>query len=398
MHCIGATTYDEYIKIVEKEKAIERRFQLIKLEEPDTTKTYEILKGIKTDYEKFHNITISDEVCAKIVKLCEKYVVDRYFPDKAIDILDCSSVLAKKKGMNYLDEKSVIDTIENLHNVEINKSIIKDNLINQLTSKVIGQNEAIEKVVNRLSYIEKGLVDDNKPLGIFFFTGPSGVGKTELAKQIAKYYFGSKESCIKIDMSEFKEAHSISKLIGTAPGYVGYENQTLIIDKIRKKPHSVIILDEIEKAHKDVINIFLNVFDEGCFYDSRKRKIDFTNSVIIMTSNLGSGTNDNIGFVNSKDDKKDILKAVKNHFTPEFLNRIDDIICFESLDKESVTKITNNYLEEYSRKFDFEFDKENIINEIIKNEDIKIYGARYIKRELKKNIIKRIENKVEVNQ
>ena len=398
MHCIGATTYDEYIKIVEKEKAIERRFQLIKLDEPDEVKTIEILKGIKNDYEKFHGIHISDKICEKIVNLSKKYIVDRYFPDKAIDVLDCSSVLAKNKNITDLDEESVIQTIKNLYNVEIHKTIVKENLINELNSKVVGQKEAVEKIVNQISYIEKGLVDDNRPLGIFFFAGPSGVGKTELAKQLAKYYFGNKEAYIKVDMAEFKESHTISKLIGSPPGYTGHENQTLLIDRIRKNPHSVIILDEIEKAHKDVINIFLNIFDEGHFYDTRKRKIDFTNSIIIMTSNLGSNLNNNMGFVNDKNNSKDVLKAIKNSFTPEFLNRIDEIICFNNLDENSIKTISNNYLEEYGKKYNFEMDKESIIDEIISKDDIKMYGARFVKRELKKNIIKRLENKVEVNQ
>ena len=398
IYCIGATTYDEYIKIVEKEKAIERRFQLIKLDEPDEVKTIEILKGIKNDYEKFHSIHISDKICEKIVNLSKKYIVDRYFPDKAIDVLDCSSVLAKNKNITDLDEESVIQTIENLYNVEIHKTIVKENLINELSSKVIGQKEAVEKIVNQISYIEKGLIDDNRPLGIFFFAGPSGVGKTELAKQLARYYFGNKEAYIKVDMAEFKESHTISKLIGSPPGYTGHENQTLLIDRIRKNPHSVIILDEIEKAHKDVINIFLNIFDEGYFYDTRKRKIDFTNSIIIMTSNLGSNLNNNMGFVNDKNNSKDVLKMIKNSFTPEFLNRIDEIICFNNLDENSIKTISNNYLEEYGKKYNFEMDKDSIIDEIISKDDIKMYGARFVKRELKKNIIKRLENKVEVNQ
>lgn len=397
IHCIGATTYDEYIKLIEKEKAIERRFQLIKLDEPDTEKTLEILKGIKKEYEKFHDIKIDEDICKSIVILSKKHIVDRYFPDKAIDVLDYSCVLAKKENKLELDEKTVIKAIENLHNVEINKNVIKEHLMNQLNSKIFGQKEAIEKVMKQISYIEKGLVEDNKPLGVYFFVGPSGVGKTELAKQIAKYYFGSKEAYIKIDMSEFKEPHSISKLIGTPPGYVGYENQTLLIDKIRKQPHSVIILDEIEKAHKDVINIFLNIFDEGYFYDAKKRKIDFTNSIIIMTSNLGTNPDlKNVGFLSNNNTNEDILKNVNKYFSPEFLNRIDEIICFNNLNKQSVSEIIDDYLKEYKNKFDFEINKENIIEEIINKEEINKYGARYVKREIKKNIIKLIENKVEV--
>jgi len=397
LHCIGATTYDEYIKIIEKEKAIERRFQLIKLDEPDEEKTYEILIGIKKDYEKFHNINISNEICRNIVSLSKKYIVDRYFPDKAIDVLDCSCVQAKKNKEENLSEDTVIKTIENLYNVEINKSIVKDNLVNELESKVIGQKEAIEKIINQISYIEKGLIEDNKPLGVYFFVGPSGVGKTELAKQIAKYYFGNKDAYIKIDMAEFKESHSVSKLIGTPPGYVGHENQTLLVDKLRNHPHSVIILDEIEKAHKDVINIFLNIFDEGYFYDSKKRKVDFTNSIIIMTSNLGANLDiKNVGFLQNNNTNDEMIKAVNKAFSPEFINRIDEIICFNDLDKESVRKITGDYLNSYKNKFDFEINEEKFVEEISNKEEIKKYGARYIKRELKKDILKLLENKVKV--
>lgn len=397
IHCIGATTQDEYIKLIEKEKAVERRFQLIKLDEPDVDKTIDILKGIKKDYENFHGVHISDEICKKTVLLSKKYVVDRHFPDKAIDVLDCSCVLAKKKNESELNELTVIETIENLYNVEVNKNVIKEKLINDLENKVIGQKDAINKIINQISYIEKGLIDDDKPLGVYMFVGPSGVGKTELAKQMAKYYFGSKESYIKIDMSEFKEAHSISKLIGTPPGYVGYENQTLLVDKIRNHPHSIVILDEIEKAHKDVINVFLNVFDEGYFYDSKKRKIDFTNSIIIMTSNLGANQDlKNVGFIENSNNNEEMLKSINKHFSPEFINRIDEIIYFNKLDKESVCKITKNYLNEYKNKFDFEINEESFVEEIIKKEEINKYGARYIKRELKKNILKLLENKVEV--
>ena len=397
LKCIGATTYDEYVKLVEKEKAVDRRFQLIKLNEPDVEKSFQILKGVKKEYEKFHSISVSDEICKKIVMLSKKYIVDRYFPDKAIDVLDCGCVLAKKKNLNFLDEDTIMETIENLYNVEINKCVVKENLISNLNEKIIGQKKAIEKTVNQLSYIDKGLIEDNKPLGVYLFVGPSGVGKTELAKKIAKYYFGSEDSYVKIDMSEFKESHSVSKLIGTAPGYVGYENQTLLVDRIRTHPNSVVILDEIEKAHKDVINVFLNVFDEGYFYDSKKRKIDFSNSIIIMTSNVGSNLEDrNIGFLSFNKNEEEIIKSVNKQFSFEFVNRIDEIVCFNNLDEESAQKIAHNYLNDYKNKFDFEIDEESFIKDIIDREDLKKYGARYIKREVKKKMLVLLDSKVKI--
>lgn len=397
IHCIGATTYDEYIKIIEKEKAIERRFQLIKLDEPDENKCLEILKGIKGEYEKFHGVNISDNMCKRIVYLSKKYITDRYFPDKAIDILDCSLVNARKQNVANLSEEIIIETIENLHNVKINNIFEKEKLVSELNNKIVGQKEVIDKVIKNISYIEKGLIEDNKPLGVYFFVGPSGVGKTELAKQIAKYYFGNSEAYIKIDMAEFKEPHSVSKLIGTSPGYVGYENQTLLADKLRLHPHSVIILDEIEKAHKDVINLFLNIFDEGYFYDTRKRKIDFTNSIIIMTSNVGSSSVKDFGFIKNIRENEEIIKEINKHFSSEFINRIDEIICFNKLDESSAKAIVSNYLNEYKKKFNFEINNELFVKEIIDKEELNKYGARYIKRELRKNIVKLLEKRVEVH-
>ena len=397
LKCIGATTYDEYIKLIEKEKAVERRFQLIKLEEPDVFKCTLILKGVKKEYEKFHGVNVSDDICEQIVKLAKKYIPDRYFPDKAIDVLDCGCVLLKKKGLKDLDENVVIETIENMCNVDINKCVVKENLIAELNKKIIGQEKAIKNIVNHISYIDKGLVEEEKPLGVYFFVGPSGVGKTELAKKIAKYYFGSDDSYIKIDMSEFKEPHSISKLVGAAPGYVGYDTQTLLVDKIRKNPNCVVILDEIEKAHKDVINVFLNVFDEGCFYDSKKRKIDFTNAIIIMTSNIGFESNGkSIGFLTKTKSDKEVFENVNKYFSFEFINRIDEIVCFNNLDEDSASKIANNYFEECHKKFLFEINEEAIIREIIEKDDLNKFGARYIKREIKKKIYNCLENKDKV--
>lgn len=396
--CIGATTYDEYVKIIEKEKAIDRRFQLTKLEEPDEKRCVEILKNIKKDYEKFHGVDIDQFICEKIVRLSKKYIVDRFFPDKAIDVLDCSCVLAKKRKVEKLNTDIVVETIENMCGIKINNDFLVSSFRNILNENIIGQEEAVEKVIAQLSYIEKGIIEANKPLGIFMFVGPSGVGKTELAKQIAKTYFGSDDSYIKIDMAEFKEPHSVSKIIGSAPGYVGYDNQTLLIDKIKKRPNSVVILDEIEKAHKDVINLFLNVFDEGYFFDAKKRKIDFSNSIIIMTSNLGCGNdNSSLGFLNVSKEKEEMMKAINSYFSFEFLNRIDEVIYFNSLDMESSKEVVNKCLKSYEEKFDFEINLESFVEEIIKNDNVKKYGARFLKREVKKKIIKVLENKIEVH-
>jgi len=388
--CIGATTYEEYVKLVKKEKAIDRRFQLIKLDEPGLEKTIKILKGIKHQYENFHGVEIDDNICEKIVKYAKKHVVDRHFPDKAIDIMDCSCVSVKKEKRKKLDEKTVIQTIEKLYKVEINNSNNKLEYMNKkIKEKIIGQDAVIKQISRHLSYIDKGLCDEGKPLGVYFFVGPSGYGKTQTAKEIAKLYFGSYDNYIKIDMSEYSEPSSVTKLIGSPPGYVGHDNQTYIVDSIRKNPHSVIILDEIEKANKEVVNIFLNVFDEGYFFDARKRKIDFSNALIILTSNLGYSEETfiqkKIGFINTKDEHEEGLKAIREHFRSEFLNRIDELFCFNRLNEESARIIGTNYLSEYQDKMDYEFSSELILEEVMKSKDeILRYGARQLKRDIKK--------------
>lgn len=396
---IGATTYDEYVKTFEKEKALERRFQVIHLEEPDRAQVISILEKLAEDYEKFHSIEIDPKLLKRVYELTDVYVSARYFPDKAIDVLDCACVRAKQDGRSKLEEIDIINTIEDNYKLSINYNKKALALKKALKSQIVGQNEAIDKTTNHIMLIENGLVEDNRPLGVFMFVGPTGVGKTEVAKLIAKHYFGGSDSLIKIDMAEFKEPHSVSKLIGSPPGYVGHENQTFIVDKIRKKPHSVVLLDEIEKAHKEILDIFLNVFDEGYFIDANKRKIDFRNTIIIMTSNLGHYEdifhNKSMGYVSSTSSKSDVDKIVKKHFRPEFINRIDEIIHFENLGKDTCLKLANKYLHDFSSKLRTEFSAEpEDLDLIIKNSEVSRYGARGIKRAIRKHIMKEIEKKV----
>lgn len=395
--CIGATTYDEYVKIIEKEKAIERRFQLIKLEEPSVEKCMEILKKVKKEYTDFHGVDISDEICELIVEASKKYIVDKFFPDKALDVLDYGCVLAKKQKNVNLTRELVINSVEAIGGVDVSGFLEKSMLLDELNSKILGQQTAVEKVVDQIISVEKGVVDEKGPLAVFLFVGPSGVGKTQLAKELAKIYFGNEDACIKVDMADFKESHSVSKILGASPGYVGCESQTLLVDKIRKKPSSVIVLDEIEKAHKDVVDLFLNVFDEGYFYDSKKRKVDFSNSIIVMTSNLGcSSENKRIGFLDFSKDNEEVIKAVNSHFSFEFVNRIDEVVCFNFLDEKTSKQIVDNSIDYYQKKLNFEFDKEFLSKDIVGKEDVKKYGARFLKREVKKKIIKVLENRVEV--
>ena len=393
--CIGATTYDEYVKLFEKEKALERRFQVVKLQEPSVEQTIDILKALKDSFVSYHKLTISLENIKDVVLLCKQYVFDRHFPDKAIDILDMSCVRCKNNNEKALRKEHIIEVIENNHNVKIQINDKAKTLQNNLNKILLGQEKAIEDLCNHIRYIELGMNDYNKPLGVFLFVGPTGVGKTESAKQIAKHYFGSDSKCIKLDMSEYSEAASVSKLIGSPPGYVGYERQSLLVDHIRNNPYSVVILDEVEKAHRDILDVFLNVFDEGYFYDSNKKKIEFTNSIIIMTSNLGFSEEmfhkGKVGYVNNKAKEADVNKVIEKHFRPEFINRIDEIILFDNLSQDTCKKLIYRYINEYQSKISLEINSDIIVNDLLEDFQILRYGARGIKRKVKKEILKQLD-------
>ena len=396
--CIGATTFDEYTKLFEKEKALERRFQVIKINEPTLLQTYDILKAIKGSFIKFHKIKISDEILETLTYLCKHYVFDRNFPDKAIDILDIACVKAKNSLKSELDKETIIEVIETNYNVKIqlNNKVVA--LKDKLNSILFGQEKAIAEICDQLSYIELGINDDNRPLGVFLFVGPTGVGKTEMAKQISNCFFGSKYKYIKLDMSEYNDSACVSKLIGAPPGYVGFERPSLLVEHMKNNPHSVVVLDEVEKANRDIMDVFLNVFDEGYFMDASKRKIDFTNSIIIMTSNLGFSEElfhkDKIGYVNENNHLDDINSVIKKHFRPEFLNRIDDIVYFNSLSVDTCKKLIDSYILQYQKKISIPLDYEAITNNVINNNEIKRYGARGIKREVKKQIVNQISKQI----
>lgn len=385
---IGATTNEEYVKLIEKEKAIERRFMMIKLDEVTPFDTKEILDKLKEDYINFHKIKINKENTDYIVDLLDKYVKEKHFPDKAIDLLDYSCVIAKNNLHTQLENTDIKQALMELFKVDINSRNIYS-LKENLKKKIFAQDEAIDKVCDHLWLNNIGLKEKNKPLGVYLFLGESGVGKTELAKEIARSYFDKEDAYIKLDMEGFSEQGSVSKILGANPGYIGHDDETYLLNKIRMNPNSVIILDEIEKANKDVINLFLNVFDEGYLIDSKKRKIDFSNSIIIMTSNLGfNNKKDNVGFNKIDKNKEELDKLVKRFFKEEFLNRIDEIIYFNSLSNDDYKSIAKEYLRQYS----FEFDKEKIAN----NFDYKINGVRELKRKLKQEIIKEVRDNMEI--
>lgn len=464
---IGATTIDEYRKHIEKDGALERRFQKVVVEPASVEETLEILGNIKDKYESHHNVTYTDEAIKACVDLTSRYMSDRFLPDKAIDALDeagsrvhISNIVVPKdvtdieqklidikdkkqevvKGQRYeeaaklrdvekqlqkqledarrkwdedtkenrqtVTEENVAEVVSMMTGIPLQKVSQNENkklamMQEKMQGKVIGQDDAIQKVVKAIQRGRVGLKDPNRPIGSFIFLGPTGVGKTELAKQLAKYLFDSEDSLIRVDMSEFMEKFAVSRLIGAPPGYVGHDEGGQLTEKVRRKPYSVILLDEIEKAHPEVFNLLLQVLDDGQLTDSMGRKVNFKNTIIIMTSNTGSrklkdfGTG--VGFntksregSKSVEEKSVVEKELKKTFAPEFLNRIDDVITFNSLEREEITKIITLEVDKLkTRVKDLEYELEltqGALDVIVENGFDPQYGARPLKRAIQRYV------------
>lgn len=461
---IGATTLDEFRKNIEKDGALERRFQKVMVDPSSVVETIQILKNIRDKYETYHKVSYSDEVIETCVKLADRYITDREFPDKAFDIMDevgarmqtelkvppSIEELKKKaaeirnqkievvKKQNYeqaaqlrdkekklldkLDNEKkkfeeeminnkrqislgdVYDVVSNMTKIPVNKMSVDDtkaliNLDKELMGKVIGQDDAVKKIAKAIKRNRLGIKDPNRPIGSFVFLGSTGVGKTHLAKQLAKEMFGSEDSLIRVDMSEYQEKHTVSKLVGAPPGYVGYEEGGLLTEKVKNKPYSVILFDEVEKAHKDVFTVLLQILDDGHVTDSLGRKINFKNTLIILTSNLGVkklqdfGTGIGFGtsaYGNEEAKKQVLMKEMKNFFSPEFINRIDDTIVFNSLSKDDIKKITEielkkliGRLEDMNYKVSYD---ETLVEYLSKVGFDELYGARPLKRAIQDKI------------
>jgi ATP-dependent Clp protease ATP-binding subunit ClpE len=449
---VGTTTLKEYRKYIEKDSALERRFQPVLIEEPTVDATIEILKEIKRYYEDYHKVAISNDVIVQTVKMSEKYIHDRFLPDKAIDVLDeaCSKINLNNKELYELEllkeellkiqgekeeavqsdsiedyqkaadlktaECNLIDRINEIEKkFEPTKLTVQDiaeviehttkipvkkiteaetqkllNLEENLHNRIIGQDEAVRAVAKAIRRNRVGLQSSKRPPS-FIFVGPTGVGKTELAKTLAYEMFGSEDSIIRVDMSEYMESHSTAKLIGSPPGYVGYDDAGQLTEKVKRKPYSIILLDEIEKAHQDVFNLLLQILDDGKLTDAQGNTVSFENTIIIMTSNAGSNTNTNsIGFGKSTIDKGKTEKALKEIFRPEFLNRVDEIVNFDSLNEEQLIEIIDLLLKNTeaalaNKEMKLEISKEAKMHLLNKGTDLK-YGARPLRRAIQRYV------------
>jgi ATP-dependent Clp protease ATP-binding subunit ClpC len=474
LQAIGATTLDEFRKHVEKDPALERRFQPITVDEPTAEQTLEILKGLRDKYEAHHRVKISDESLAAAVKLSHRYVIDRYLPDKAIDLIDeaASKVRLKtittpasikemelqleecrkekeaavknqefEKAAQLRDvEKKIKQSIECKRQEWQKKSQKENNTVEEddiaqivsswtgipvsrlaqeetekllkleetLHGRVIGQDEAVKAVSKVIRRARSGLKDPRRPIGSFMFLGPTGVGKTELAKALAETLFGQEDAMIRIDMSEFMERHTVSRLVGSPPGYVGYDEGGQLTEKVRRKPYSVILLDEIEKAHPDVFNILLQIMDDGRLTDAKGRKVDFRNTIIIMTSNVGANLireNKTLGFVTTESDeqnyermKDNVMKELRRTFRPEFLNRLDDIIVFHGLTQDHLKHIIDIMLSDLQKRLK-DYNIKLGVNDKAKEFLTKIgfdptFGARPLRRVIQKEVEDRLSDEM----
>jgi len=469
LQCIGASTLDEYRMYIEKDGALDRRFQKVMVDQPSVNETIEILKNIKSKYEDYHNVIYDDEAIDACVKLSDRYMTDRLLPDKAIDVLDEVGARVHLKNINVpqevielekkideikheknkvvksqrfeeaaslrdtekhlqeqlekaksdweeesknkrypINEEAIAEVVSMMTGIPVKRMVQEETdklrkMGDDLAGAVVGQNEAITKVVKAIQRNRVGLKDPKKPIGTFIFLGPTGVGKTEMARALARYMFDSDDALIRIDMSEYMEKFTVSRLIGAPPGYVGYEEGGQLTEKVRRKPYSVILLDEIEKAHPDIYNILLQVLDDGILTDGLGRKIDFKNTMIIMTSNIGARQlkdfGAGVGFTtasriqNAEENSKAVIeKALKRTFSPEFLNRIDDVVIFNSLTEENIFEIIDILMKGVTKRLDNLGLKLELTEEAKKFISEKGYDSQFGARPLHRAIQKYLED------
>ena len=405
IRCIGSTTFQEYRGIFDQNQALSRRFQKIDVIEPNYNECVEILDGIKSIYEDYHNVDYSNEAIKTSIELSAKYINDRFLPDKAIDVIDETGAMlnierknSKKIKVNQSHIEKTISKITKIPEQSISASDKKSlkNLEDNLKRVIFGQDDAVETLSNAIKLSRVGLRDENKTIGSFLFTGPTGVGKTEISKQLSEIMG---VDLVRFDMSEYMERHTVSRLIGAPPGYVGFDQGGLLTEAVVKSPHCVLLLDEIEKAHPDIFNILLQVMDAGVLTDNNGRKSDFRNVVLIMTTNIGAEllAKRNIGF-NSSSNESDAMNSLNKLFSPEFRNRLDEVIQFNYLDKSVILSIVDKFLTKLQAQLDKRnveiIVSKNIINWIAENGYDKEMGARPMERFISKNIKKPLVDKL----
>ncbi len=473
IQCIGATTMDEYRKYIEKDSALERRLQPVMVEEPSKDATVEILKGLRDRYEAHHRVEITDEAVETSVKLSDRYITDRFLPDKAIDLIDeaASHVKLKTntappdirkleeqleevekekeaaiKSQNFEQaakhrdkEQEIKEELESMKKQWEKKQLSDEaqvtsedvarvvsswtgipveqlrkeeterllNMEDELHKRIVGQSEAVKAVSNAIRRARSGLKDPKRPIGSFIFLGPTGVGKTELARALAEVLFGEEDAMIRLDMSEYMEKHTVSRLLGSPPGYVGYDDAGQLTEKVRRRPYSVILLDEIEKAHPEVFNTLLQVLEDGHLTDSHGRRVDFRNTVVIMTSNVGANTirqESKLGFKpqtqadSYKEMRDNVMSELKRTFRPEFLNRVDEVIVFHALEKEHLVEIVELMLKELGeriKEFNMELDFTETAKKYLAEQGYDpTYGARPLRRVIQKQVEDRMSEKM----